>query len=546
MKPRALDLLLLLAVFAVGLLLRGWTAATYGIDVAIGPDAPLWGLVGLYAADGGTAILPPVFPRLMVMLAGDPAGVADAGMWLNRVVGAALGPLVALAVWRWGGGRRAAVGAGLLCAVQADLLAVSLQLQPEALTALAGVGLLLLLRHHLERRSWGSAALLTLVGALAAQTREHGLVWLVALGPLLVVRPPRGAGAPLWRALGAVVLLAGIAVGVGVATGAAAPATPLRWDWTERFTIIAADAERAQQGQAPLFLDSTLEDYPPQNIAALQEADRAYSRAVQAPGGVGPGERLRRHALRLFGVGLDLWPLLGLAVLGVGLQARRERRWEVVALLLPLVALLPMVHAWSQRRHVVVLVPVMAVGVGLLSARLPGRARWLALLLPVVGWLWFLPQLNRALAFQHEAAERARPAADLGRALAEMAPDGAILPTYGMNDLRRETGRTQLYAGLPVGGPREPGGEVGPAAWRGLVLWAGGALPAGWTPIGSTGSLQVLRYRVDVTGEARRCSEAVLVLPRPWFVGLPGGPQVRFEAAAGCESGSESGSVHAR
>lgn len=534
MKPRAVDLLLLLAVFAVGFALRLWAAATYAIDVAIGPDAPLWGLVGLYAADGGTAILPPLFPRLMVALAGDPAGVADAGLWLNRVVGAVIGPLVALAVLRLGGGRRAAVGAGMLCAVQADLLAISLQLQPEALTALAGVGLLLLLHHHLLRRSWGSVAGLALAGALAAQTREHGLVWLVAMGPLVVVRPPRGGGAAVGRALGALVLTAAIAVGVGVATGAAAPATPLRWDWTERFTIIAADAERAQQGQAPLFLDSTLEDYPPRNIAALQEADRDYSRAVQTGGGVGPGERLRRHALRLFGVGLDLWPLLGLAVVGVGLQARRERRWELLVLLLPLVALLPMVHAWSQRRHVVVLAPVMAVGIGLLLARLPGRAGWLSLLAPVFAWLWFLPQLNLALAFQHDAAERARPSADLGRALAAMAPEGALLPTYGMNDLRRESGRTQLYAGLPVGGPREPSGDLGPATWRGLLLWPDAALPAGWSAIGSSGTLLVLRYQADVEGEARRCSEAVLMAPRPWFVGLPGGPQVRFAAAEGC------------
>lgn len=351
-RPPRAELLLPAGLLLLGVTLAlGWRIGG-GLRGALGTDAALWGLTARDLAAGSAPLVPPGYPALVALLHGLGLDLVTAGVaW--SVVAFALVPAVAFQVARRLG---APVWASALGGVSAlafpDLVGWSQQLQPDALTAL----LILLLAGLLSgcgsrRAAWGAA----LIGGVLPLVREHGAPLAALAGGTLLLAGPRQNARPV-GALVAVWWLGPLLVGV-------APGLhPLAVPWGDR-----------AGGALAAFSETDPEKLP--FLRELHRGDRAaYLALVAERDRIG---QLVWHVGRSLRLAWDCWLWLALAG-GLGLwRARTDRRW--LGLLVPLLAALPALVVWSQRRHVALFVPLALLTVVGAASQLTGAARRAAL-----------------------------------------------------------------------------------------------------------------------------------------------------------------------
>lgn len=401
MTTRTADRTWILLLGAAGLLLAGglrWGAGLWG---AMGTDAPLWGLSARDLAVGAPPLVPPLYPAMIGILHALGLGLVEAGQGLAAVGAALVPPAVFWAARSAGGSLLPALAGALLALAMPDLGAWSQQLQPDSLATL---GLVLsagaLARHHRSPSSGAALALVTLAGLLPL-LREHGVAAaaLITLG--LAALPGRRswalAAAGAWW-LGPVLL--GLRPGLH----------PLDTPWGDR----AGGALAALTSRSP------------EELPYLRELHRGARRAYLAL--VADGDlvgRLRWHAGRSLALATDGWLLLGLAVVGAGCRRR------IRALALPLLAALPALLIWSQRRHVLLVVPV---ALAVLAAALPAagesRARWTpaAAAVGLIALLSVLvPRWPGTVAGLQSERPRAEHYAQAGRWICENTPPNVLL-----------------------------------------------------------------------------------------------------------------------
>lgn len=401
MTTRTADRTWILVFAVAGLVLAGglrWGAGLWG---ATGTDAPLWGLSARDLAVGAPPLVPPLYPALIGVLHTLGLGLVEAGQGLAALGAALVPPAVFWAARSAGAAPAPAVGAALLALAMPDLGAWSQQLQPDSLAAL---GLVLsagaLARHHRSPSS-RTALLLVVLAGLLPLLREHGVAVAAVIILGLTVLPRRRGWA--LAAVGAwwlAPLLLGLPPGLH----------PLDTPWGDR------------AGGALAALTSRSPDELPYLRELHRGARRAYLALVAEGDVVG---RLRWHAGRSLALATDGWLVLGLAAVGVSLQ-RRTR-----GLAAPLLAALPALLIWSQRRHVLLLLPV---ALAVLAAALPAgdqpRARWtpaaaavgLAALLTVL-----LPRWPGTVAGLQSERPRAEHYAQIGGWICENTPPTVLL-----------------------------------------------------------------------------------------------------------------------
>ncbi len=322
-----------------------------GLWGALGTDAPLWGLTARDLLVGASPLVPPLYPALLAPFVAAGVSPVTAGAWVSA---ASIGALLVL------GFRLArlleasvpvAVGVALVPLLLPDILGFGTQLQPDATAAAGGLLLaVLLVRHHLRASARTALGLVAIAGVLP-MLREHGLVWSgVGAGGLLL-----GPAQFRWTALFVPVAMWVAPILTGVLPGT----HPLDVPWSDR----AGGALSAFTTHDPTTLSFLHE---------LHRGDReAYSAMVRSADRLG---QLRWHVERSLRLAPDAWTMVVLAtVLGLREATRRSgRRWVVS--LLPLVAALPALLIWSQRRHVVLVAPLALVVLGTVAT----RKRWTA------------------------------------------------------------------------------------------------------------------------------------------------------------------------
>lgn len=321
-----------------------------GLWGALGTDAALWGLTAMDLRVGAPPLVPPGYPALVALgtLLGAPPVTAG---WVVAMACAAVLPAAVFAAARVAGaGRVPAALAAVSTLALPDAGAWAQQVQPDATTAFALVGLggtlAATARGH-RGAAWGAAALIGLLPLL----REHGAPAAgVGLLALLLLREWRAAvlGLALWW-LGPAL--------VGVTPGWHPGAVP----WADRSGGALAALTTDDPARVPYVRE------------LHREARAAYVALVQAGDVLG---RVRWHLGRSLRLAWDGWLLLAAA--GLGLASLRRRDAMVLAALLA--PALPALLIWSQRRHVLLLAPVALVGMAVAA-----RDRRRALLVGTLG-----------------------------------------------------------------------------------------------------------------------------------------------------------------
>ncbi len=440
------------ALALAALAIRLVAAREYQIDVATGPDSPLWGLSALDWQVGNKVYVPPLFPALAGLAAWAGLGVADGGRLVSLVAGSAATAVVYAGARALGLSRLAALLGGALVVVHPDLVAESLIFQPEAVTAavLGAVAATALV--HAARRSIPSFIAYVLAVGVAATAREHGLALLLPSLCFAALFPPHARWARAWApaALFALVSLTPV-------LGRSSPLVlPTQWPWADKAAVVKRDLEAMEQGFQPAYLNMNVDSYPAGDTAEAQAVSNAYPCAILLPAEERPGAILKLHWRRARALGHDLhsWLLAGLA--GGGVLAWRRRNWGVAAALPSLlVVIVPAFIVWSQRRHAVVLLPAaflgVAAGADALAEWIPRSARRVALALAGAGVLAFVLWSGRGTlvgALEHLAklaAER-REAAAFGRAILEGTPQWSEVAGIGPDQVVHEGGIVLLYA----------------------------------------------------------------------------------------------------
>jgi hypothetical protein len=211
----------------------------------------------------------------------------------------------------------------------------------------------------------------------------------------------------------------------------------------------------------------------PEAFPFLRELPRA---ARETYAQAGAAARLAHNAARSVHLAWDGWAWLAAAAALAA--AHRHRR--IVALGVPLLAALPALCAWSQRRHVLVFLPL---ALAVCAAGVRGRGGVLLLLL-AAPWMRSWP---RVVSGQQSEVHRARSFAAAASWLAAHAPEGSLLG-----------GRFQdvgLYHPLPR---HDPDGS--PADWHTFAVEDRPSYLPGWMLVASVpGGLHV--FRRDLAGD---------------------------------------------
>ncbi len=498
-------LLLALLAFAAGLVPLA-LAAALGLDLPLGSDAPLWGLLVLDVRAGHPPTLPPLYGLLAAPL--HLLGVS-AGLAARLVSAGCLGLTVlfgGLAARALGGGRFGLLLAGLLLALHPDLLLSALLTQPETATAACFA----LVAWALSAAAASPTPLRLALAAASALpaflVRETGLplvggllLALLLLG-LRARRPGLALGLPV-----AALLLFQLATSVL----ARALTTPL-WapPWSGRLDVLRMDREMTAEGIAPTYVSGHSMPWLPWNAEQVLAVTQTMVGALALEGQERALAVARVTALHTLVGGLDLLLLLGTGLLALGLAARR--RPALLLSWLPALALvLATLLIWSQRRHLAVLLPFGAAGLGLgIAAIRPLLPRLLlgaaaVLVVPV----WQLPTTRAALVELSVRAEHVRDAWILGRRLdAALPPDARICGTWGREVIGA---RGVLLVGAQRAGclaegdlPTEPGGQPG---WMAARLGEGQGPTGGtWVEIDRQGRFSVGWMEPSVGEEERR------------------------------------------
>jgi len=433
-----------------------------GLWGAMGTDAALWGLTAMDLRVGAPPLVPPGYPALVAIGTVLGALPVSAG-WCISLACAALLPAAGFLAARAGGAghRPATVGAvAILALPDAGLWAQ--QLQPDALAALGLVGLAGTLIAAVRGHPGGAWVAAVLAGLLPL-VREHGtpaaalailvLLWLRAWGPA-------GAALAVWW-LGPVI--------VGVLPGSHPGEVP----WAGR----SAGALAA------------LTTTDPSDVPYVRELHRqARSRYIALVMDGDTFGRIRWHLSRSLGLAWDGW----LLVLAAGIGAATARRRETLPVAALLLAALPALLIWSQRRHVLLLAPVAIVGMVVFV-----RGRRSTIVLTALGLgaaaSWPGAWLDGVRGLQSERF-RARHHASTAGWLAAHAPPGSLL-----GGVHQDIG---LYHPMPR---HDPDGSA--ADWRTWFVGAGppAGLP-GWSRVhDAEGELDV--WRRDPDRDPRPCAD---------------------------------------
>ena len=450
------DRRLLLGLTLLGGMLHVGVRVGAGLWGAMGTDAALWGLTAMDLRVGAPPLVPPAYPALVALgtLLGSLPVTAG---WCISMVCAGLLPAAGFAVARTAGASRVAACSAALCILAfPDAGLWAQQVQPDAATALALLGLCGALGASLQGRHAAGWMAATIAGLLP-MLREHGtpaaalailvLLWARAWGPAALA-------VGLWW-LGPAL--------VGVVPGWHPADVP----WSSR--------------SAGAFHALTTTD--PQDVPFIRELHREdRSRYLERVLSGDVFGRIGWHARRSVRLAWDGWLMLSAAAAGVLLARRRA----LLPVFLLLATAMPALLIWSQRRHVMLLVPVALVGVAVAAT---SRRRRLGLAAVVVAGAWTWPgawtegirglQTERFRAHHHAAA---------AAWLNDNAPDGSLL-----GGVHQDIG---LYHPMPR---HDPDGS--PADWR--TWFVGRAPPAampGWQRVhDSEGELDIWRLQPDVT-----------------------------------------------
>ena len=467
MNPRSRDALTAAALFLAGLALAvGWRMG-HGLWGALGTDAVLWGMTAEDLRVGATPLVPPGYPAVLAALGTLGVPAITAGWWVSSAATALLGPATLLAARRAGASPTAAALAGLGALAVPDVFAWSQQLQPDAMAALAAVILALLLV-RVDRPGDALAAGI-FAGALPL-LREHGVALAALTAAAVALRGRRGL-VPL-AALLLTWWLAPLLLGLSPGRH------PLDVPW----------GDRAGGALAALFTDDPAALGFLRELPAPRRAE--YVDLVQS------GDRLGQvgwHAARSLRAAWDLWLVLGIG----GALALTSRRATAVRLALPLLAAVPALLIWSQRRHVALLLPVALATAAAASA---GRRRSLLILLPLLaaapGWSTDWRDLGPR---QRSERHRAESLAAVGDWLCTHTPPGSLL-----GGIYQDVG---LYCPLPR---HDPDGS--PADWNTFLVADGPPR----LPPGSADRWQIVArpaagfaiHRLDPDREPRPCAGA--------------------------------------
>ena len=456
-------------VFSVGALLPLIVRAGLGLFGALGTDAPLWGLTARDLLAGAPPLVPPMYPATFAALL--PLGVSPAtgGTLISAV---SCGILVVLSTWlarTLDTPHRLAVPVGLASLVLPDVVGWGLQVQPDAMAAAWGVGLALALARLHSSGSKDAAWAVVVVGGLAPLLREHGLVWAA------VAMVGLGVGPVPFRRLAWMVP---VVMWVGPLLVGVMPGThPLDVPWSDR----AGGALAAFTTDDPGSLSFLHE---------LHRTDRAaYAEFVTANDRLG---QLAWHLSRTARLAPDGWVLVGVA-LGATWLHRSKAAWRVAAL--PLVAALPALLIWSQRRHVLLVAPLAIV---LVAASVRSRRVLLGLGAVVLGVHGAINWPGSIAAWKSETP-RARHYAEVGAWLHEHARPGDLL-----GGVHQDVG---LYA--PPLPRHDPDGS--PADWRTFLVTDRPPPPRDtgtWSRVFRGPQLSI--WQLDPTRTPRPCADAPL------------------------------------
>ena len=333
-RPPTADRVVAAAVTLVSVGYAGalWRAGrAIDVRVPMGSDGPMWFDSARLVALDQPVGMPPMYPRLLSLVSGGLPDVA-AGLALNALLvaltllgAAATGALAATDPWAR---RVAALAAPLVVLAAADPAAYAWNIHPEplitaALVACAAAGVA-----AVRWPGAGTAALLGLACGVALGAKEHGLV-VGALSPMVVLaggRPGLGRRAAGWALGLAPFVLAQALDGALFAKAWVSIQEALGW--------VAADPERLRM----------LPDEMPADEQARLRSGQVVPVMVR----------------RIFVASRQWWLVVGLAGLTtLGLLLRRQ--WALaLALLLPLLSLLPAVVVWTDTRHYLVVAPAAA------------------------------------------------------------------------------------------------------------------------------------------------------------------------------------------
>lgn len=500
-------------------------AALYGLQVPLGSDAPLWGLLVLDLRAGNAPSLPPLYGLLCgpLMALGVSAGLAA------RLVSAgALGLTVlfgGLAARAMGAGPSGVLVAGLLLALHPDLLLSALLTQPEALTAASFALVAWALSAAAAQPSVRTLGLAALSALPAFLVRETGIPFVAGLVLAVVVLGlvgwRRGAGGP-----GLVVLPAiGTALLASVVTSLLARALAPIWapPWLGRLEVLEMDREMVERGIAPTYVAAHSMPWEPWNGQQVRAVTQTMVEALAMEGTARARAVAEVTALHTLVGSADLLLLLLVGLLGLGWAARR--RPALLLSWLPVLSLLgACLLVWSQRRHIGVLLPFGAAGLGLGVGLL--RPVLLRMVLAAVAVLavpiWQLPTTRAALAGLSAQAEQVRDAWTLGRRLdAVLPPDARICGTWGREVIGA---RGVLLIGAERAGcdaegnlPAAPGGQPGYMAARLIEGQAAGG--GSWVEIDRQGRFGVQWLEPALPVEERRARARLL--PGARFVPTP-------------------------
>lgn len=401
------------------------------LDGALGTDAPLWGLTARDLWVGAPPLVPPLYPGLLVpLVACGVSPVTAAGVLSALSLGLLIGASYRLAR-ALGASTAVATVAALASLVLPDTMGWAVQVQPDALAAAWGVLLAwALVRLHVSPGRATTAAVV-LLGGLAPLLREHGLVWAVVAMLGLATSPARGRLAAL--AVPVAMWLSPLMVGIWPGSH------PLDVPWGDR----AGGALSAFTTSDPSTLSFLHE---------LHRTERATYAALVTTGD--RASQLAWHVRRTLRLTPDGWLLVVAGLVAAGMQAARgaRRSWLVAAL--PMVAALPALLIWSQRRHVVLVAPIALVL--LVTVLAPARR-----LRVVVGLCWLLHgALNWPgyLSAWRTEVPRARHYAELGQWLHDHTAPGDLL-----GGVHQDVG---LYA--PALPRHDPDGSA--ADWRTFLI----------------------------------------------------------------------------
>lgn len=452
--------------------LRGWA-------LPMGPDPALWGLAGEELARGHLPRVAPGYPLLLAAARTIGIPAWSAGGLVSIAATASTAALIVAAGRSAGASPVGVLAALAVFSAAPDTLGFATQLQPDATVAA------LLLAHAAAGIAWARAPSPTRAVAwlglavLAATVREHGAVVLGATTLALAAHAGRRAFAGL------------VGLGLLLAAGLA---------WTQ-----------------PAALDRFVGPFVESPLGAGRVPVPDYAKELTGPAGAAFAAAWTRGDVgavwvltlqrTLTRAALPL-AIVAVGALGWGLAARRRLSAIPWATATPLLLSLGL---WTHRRHVSVLVPVAAVGVGLLVDRF-GRARGAgAAALAVLAAL----ALRRAAEDVDRAAAGAGDARDVAAFMAAQ-PGGWMLGGRH-NEVNLFLRWPRHDPGLPPPGAPLPTTWPG-ADWRTMWVAPRGAMPPPFVSVFRAGGLAV--YRLEATGGPRPCDGAV---PRdgPWFSTAP-------------------------